>query len=45
MKRAACARCGTPILVPNTFNPDEDMEVCRDCEHDLMYRHDEGARE
>lgn len=33
------------MLVRDDFDLDEDMDVCATCEHDLIYRRDEGARE
>lgn len=45
MKYGQCARCGKRLLVPDDFDLGEDMTVCFDCEHDLLYRHDEGGRE
>jgi len=45
VKAARCARCGDVIVVPDTFNLDEDMEVCAACEYHLIYGVDEGARE
>lgn len=44
MKEAQCAKCGLPVTVPDTFDVFEDMEVCPECEHQMM-QSDEGARE